>query len=573
MEIGSGSRTPRTTRSEPIQNPQPAAQNTPPAETEQAPQTTPTQQALQADGFEETGTQPSNAETLTGATAAEVAPGTGTEAAAGAPTAPTEETAAAAQDILETGRDNPSEATHALGERLRDPNTTQEQREALVTELIEQDPYTAAQILNQAGQDSDRWGNVTDEDRQIISQTVGQAWERSNPPGGQPAAAGTDNALDAQDLRALISPANMSSYPEAGAQPHNIGNALGASGSASLQQSAATQMYDIGKEFAAGRDVDGALPSPPFDVAAADSYMSGAALAASGSPQAAQALMDHVASAGGVQDFVNRTSPVNQANTHGPVAANALGKLMQAVGNQPATPAADQFFDEASRVASTYAGKGRRHVGAEEGVQELQQGLSQYFQTNMEHTTTRWASSDQIADRSAYANFASNVLFGDSFEGQKDLQAKFSSYIGQRAGELQNAPVGDPNQEEKARQLGFLIGGAEVGFQRALGRVKDTNAARDAMVDFVFGIAEAAATTASGGAIPNFKFGPVDVRGTITNELKDRVKQWVHEESPDANEMTRPLYELGLSINRDYQDEMQSIRGSFADDERYGYLK
>jgi hypothetical protein len=62
------------------------------------------------------------------------------------------------------------------------------------------------------------------------------------------------------------------------------------------------------------------------------------------------------------------------------------------------------------------------------------------------------------------------------------------------------------------------------------------------------------------------------VKGTITDSIKEQVYDWVHEEEPDANEMTRPLYELGLSIGRDYQDEVQSIRGSFADDERYGYL-
>jgi hypothetical protein len=567
MRIGDGNRSPQTRRSEDtdLQVQKPTEQATPAEETAQ----NQAQPARFEDGFEANDTQQVNAAERTGSPTGTAAPGaaapntaaTGTAGGGSmsSTSAPSESTAAsAAQQILETGRHDPAEATHALAEGLR-AGATQEEREALITGVLEQDPRISADILDMAGERFDPTGQVTEEDRRLISETLGQAWDHANPP-GQPAAEGTAGRLDAGDLQAVLSPTNMHQFPQQGAQAYNVGNAIAASGSSSLQQTAATQMYDIGRELEqTGSSVGGLTLDTVDRESFANTYMAGAALAASGSTEAAQGLMNHVADpqngARAVENFVKRTDPMALSASFGANASDALGRLMQAVGNEQATPAMDQFFDHANRVASGPPG--------EQATQALQQGLAQYFQTNMEHTTTRWAESAQVPDRRAYAQFAANVLFGDSFEGQQQLQEQFSNHIGERARALQDVPPGDPALDEQARQLGFLIGGAEVGFEHALTRVNDRNATRKAMVDFVFGVA----TAAAGGRVPNFKFGPVDVVGTLTNEMKQQVYDWVFEQAPKAANMTEPLYSQGLTIANDYHDEMQGIRGSFFDDD------
>jgi hypothetical protein len=434
---------------------------------------------------------------------------------------------------------------------------------------------TSQTILETAKSDPTAATNqLTDAERQAINRTVGQAWESSNPVGKPPATPGTSGTLDSTDLRNLLSPRNMTMTPgQSGAQPHNLGNVFAASGSSSLQQAASTQMYDIGKETAAGNPVDGATSDAVSRDKLADSYFAGSALAASGSSQAALALMEHIDSTGSVEDFIARTSPVALNNSAlGPDAEPALGKLMQAVGNQPATALLDKFFDQSIRVATSYEGEGLSHPDAEGAVAELQKGLSQYFQTNMEHTTTRWATSKSVTDRATYASFAANVLFGGSFEGQQLLQQSFAAHIGKLAGEMQNVAPGAPELDAKARKLGFLIGGAEVGFRRALDRVEDTNAAKKAMVDFIFDLATATGGAVTGAKMPDFSFGPIDINGSITDGLKEQVYAWVTDKAPEASELTLPLYTMALGIADDYSDEMQSIRSSFHTDEFMTYL-
>lgn len=582
MRVGDSNSSHQTRRNEDKKIDKPSVQDKPKTETKQdKPQV-----SFKADRFEPRPTRSSNTVNLTGDAPAQAAANTAKALTASAASAVNSAssssapstaatTAADAQRILDTAKNNPAEATHALAEELRDPNTTQAQREALVTAIIEQDPNTAAQILNEAGKSFDIQGKVTDADRQLITQTVGQAWEHSNPAGRSPATPGTSGTLDSADLRAVLSPNNMNANPDFGAQAHNLGNVFANSGSSSLQQSASTQMYNIGKDIAAGNPVDGGTADSSSKDIFADSYLAGAALAASGSPQAAQNLMNHVSRSGGataVNDFVERTSPVKLSTTYGPDAENALGKLMQAVGNQPATPAADQFFDAAVHEASAAASGGLRYTSAEESVQELQKGLSQYFQTNIQHTTDRWASSSALADRASYAAFTSNVVFGDSFEGQDGLRKALADNIGQRTAALQDVPYGSEQSDIQAQRLGFLIGGAEVGFQRALGRVKESNAAREAMADFVIDMAVAAGGAAAGGKLPNIEFGPINLQDTLTDALKDKVHEWVRSEEPDANELTRPLREMGLSIEESYRSEMDAARSGFHDDELMTYL-
>jgi len=481
---------------------------------------------------------------------------------------------ATSQTILETAKSDPTAAADSLAQTLMDPTVSQQEKEALVIEIIETDPRMAARILNQAGQSYDPTNQLTDAERQAINRTVGQAWESSNPAGKTPATPGTSGTLDSADLGNLLSPRNMTVTPgQSGVQPHNLGNVFAASGSSSLQQSASTQMYDIGKETAAGNPVDGATSDAVSRDKLADSYFAGSALAASGSTSAALALMGHIDRTGSVEDFIARTSPVAlTSNALGPDAEPALGKLMQAVGNQPASALLDKFFDESIRVATSYEGEGLSHPDAEGAVAELQKGLSQYFQTNMEHTTTRWATAKSVTDRATYASFASNVLFGGSFEGQQQLQQSFAAHIGKLAGEMQNVSPNDPDLDAKARKLGFLIGGAEVGFKRALDRVEDTNAAKKAMVDFIFNLATATGGAVTGAEIPDFSFGPIDINGSITDAIKQQVYAWVTEKAPEASELTLPLYTMALGIEDDYSDEMQSIRNSFHTDEFMTYL-
>src|SRR5262245_8694561 len=81
-------------------------------------------------------------------------------------------TAADAKAILETGKNNPTEAADQLAQKLMDPAIPQSEKEALVTSIIEQDPNTAAQILDKAGRGNDPTGKLNDAERKAIATTV-----------------------------------------------------------------------------------------------------------------------------------------------------------------------------------------------------------------------------------------------------------------------------------------------------------------------------------------------------------------------------------------------------------------
>ena len=135
----------------------------------------------------------------------------------------------------------------------------------------------------------------------------------------------------------------------------------------------------------------------------------------------------------------------------------------------------------------------------------------------------------RLEDRAYVAAFTTNVVFGDIVRGPG--RAAQTQWPRTSASARQSCRTGRPTAASpgghQARQLGFLIGGAEEGFQGALGRVNDRNATREAMVDFVFGIAGAAADAATGGKLPNITFGPIDLQDTITDAVKDQVHKWV----------------------------------------------
>jgi hypothetical protein len=425
-----------------------------------------------------------------------------------------------AVSILSQG--NPVAAANMLGEKLW--GMTRNEQDEMIRQLAERDPVKGAAVLGAAGAAQGIRGEVSAENRSLIAEALGGAYHRG--------------ILSRGDLGRLLSPA-VRDEATGNAEPQRMARLIALSGSDKLQADAAA----VALETAAGA-------AHTRDQAA---FSAAAAVAASGSAAATKGLLDRLSNDGELDGFLFAIRPESLSARR--LDASALGTLAQAAnGIRPPTSSTDGYFDKA--------------VACVDGEPQAKQGLAKYFQDNLARTTERLVRSDDQSAQRTMAQFAGNVLFSEPFAGQDELRKDFARHIGDRVAELRDAPDSLPGAAHKARQLGFLIGGAEVGFQRALDRVRDKNAAREAMVDLLFNVAGPIGLA----QLPDLKLGSLDLKKTMIGQLKEQAFQFVRENEPRASEMTAPLYYLARTIAPDYRDEMVWYRGNFHEDERQEYV-
>jgi hypothetical protein len=418
----------------------------------------------------------------------------------------------------------PITAANQLAEKLQ--GMTGNEQNELLKQLAQKSPAGAATILG-VGAKSGVGHKVDGESRDAIAQAFGRAYD--------------SGAISQAQMNQMMSPETMKQPPYL--DPTLLASTIARSGSERLQTDASARALQIAESTTDGRG------KVAFSAAAAE--------AASGSSAAANHLLSQLGTGEKLDHFLEaaRPSAAQPPRTEG--SQRALGHLAQAMsGIQPPNANTDAFFDKA--------------VGVVDGDAGMRQGLGRYFQSNMSAITDRLSTADTTAAQSTMTQFSKNVLFSDPFHGQDELRASFSKHIGERVAELQGVSgTHDPAAEQKARQLGFLIGGTSNGIQRALGEVRDENAARKAMVDMVFDLA----SPISLDHVPDVSIpGIGSVKGQLVGGLKEQLYEQVTKAEPDPRAMTKPLYDLGASIPADYRDEYKSyVSGAYVE-ESSGWL-
>jgi hypothetical protein len=406
-----------------------------------------------------------------------------------------------AQDILSAG--------HETGKQLASTlkGMKPAERDELMKNIAREEPEQLARLFGDK--------NVSAGDRKQISQALGGAYERGS--------------LGSEDLGKLLDP-KLHSHPN---NPLDIAGAISQSGSEKLQKDAALQMLDAA----------GSTKQKGFDPKA---YASAAAQAASGSAAAAGALLEKVGK-DGLNDFISQIKPGSSpALTYNP----ALGNLLKAAADiQPPNQLSNDLFDKSCRIASD--------------DRSIREGLSQFFVKNTDAITSRLAStSGDIEGKSAaMAAFTQNVIFGSDFEGQKEAREAYGQAIRQRVQDVQAGTADDPR--EQSRQLGFLVGGLEIGFKRA----GNTDSARQGMGSVVLN----AVADLAKNAIP-FDVtlpGIGSVKGMTIGMLKDKI---AGQSERAQNTLGRSLLEIARQIPGDFHESMESRRAAIKGDETEGYL-
>jgi hypothetical protein len=424
---------------------------------------------------------------------------------------------------------NPRKAVADLAAALRHRKPAE--RDALVQAVLSRRYIDhGARALREAHRLRHLHGDISKNDREVIARSLGDAYERG--------------AIDESHLATLFQDRIAGAPWES---PVPLGDLIARSGSERLQMDAALELLSLARS---------GTPREHYL-----SYFSGAAKAASGSPAAAASLLGELGTVEQLDVFLARTRPsFTQRVGSLQFGPGVLGDLVGAAARiKPPSEMTNALFDRA--------------VGMVDGDHAMREGLASFFRENAPDVAKRLAATegDVLAKEAILVRFAEDVLFADPFEGQDELRQAFAREINGRMEKLRSGSVASAKEgDEIARQVGFLVGGAEVGFRRALENARDANAAREAMAGFIFD-----ATIGNiAGAIP-FDVslpGVGSLKGKATDKARSLFTAWVQREEPDAKELTEPFYRLALQIPGDYHDEMKAIRGSFFDDELMRYL-
>ena len=446
-------------------------------------------------------------------------------------------------------RDNPREAANEFAKTLKDKNLSDADRGELYKQMLTVAPHLAIQMLKAGGDPGTHiHGDISKEDSVLIAHYLGAAYDPTLNK--QDPQQDTYGKIGPEELKKLLDPKWQGMHKN----PMDIAKLISMSGANSLQGDSAKLMLEIAKN-----------DKSKFKNNAA--YFASSAQAVSGNPKAAEELLKTVG-LGGLEEFMNHGRPDALKGRGDLIHDPALGNFIAAVGNIKIDPAKPdpQLLQLKQRVFDL----GVRMV---DNDPSMRAGLSSYFQTNITEVTTRLGETGHSPeDTSTMVQFAQQVLFSDEkFDGQERARTAFAKNLQQRALALTKIPEGDKRKEELARQFGFLLGSSEAGFQRVLGDSRDKNKSREDLAGFLFDLI----------ADPAKNLIPIDLKipgiGSVKDKgidaLKSLLLNLTTKQLPDSNKVTRPLYETGLTIDKDYQDEMLAARGSVFDDEGMGYLK
>jgi hypothetical protein len=456
------------------------------------------------------------------------------------------------------------EAAQELAKTLKDMPPGD--RDELMKQVLTAVPGLGAQVIATVSQPTHYQGNLSQDDCKLIAESLGAAYERGT--------------VKPEDLKTLIGEATKSNQ-----SPVPLASVLAASGSPKLAAEASRQMIEIAQGGGA-RAVDSA------------SFYAAAARIGATSPEATQQMLQTIGREK-IGELVNALDPTRgttyaRDEKGGLLLANVLSAVSKI---QPTTQEARTLFDktvaimetnpEANKVpelqqatAEYFTKNGYNELFDKMAVSRASQNpymrkaLGDFFQQYMPQLTERLSKSSNDKERAVLTEFARNVLFSDSWDGQAKVRKAFAESIGARVQELQSAPKPKNLEEqsrldEKARQLGALVGGTEVGFERAAKDVKDENAHRHAMVDFVFTLAGKAGLN----DVPSITIpGVGDIKSMIVDGAKSKLYGMVDKGELDANSLSKPLYDLARAIPRDYHDEMKSERDNYYVDEQRGYI-
>jgi hypothetical protein len=425
--------------------------------------------------------------------------------------APQGNVADTAREILFTN--SPEKAVGMLTEALQTSSVSQ--RTTLLKEMASQFPERLGTLLTwaQSPANQDRGGVAT------IAESLGMAYSIGE--------------LGQDDLKSMMPADDRSVDPGALSQLFNNSNSRG------LMVAAAKTMTEIGENAGTRKS----------------EFYGGAANLAATSPEVAGQLTEHLAQKGQLTDFVKNApaehNPRVLKGDFGSTGRPLLNGMMKHVFSQsPPSEAAFQLFE-----ASTGSPKGP----------EMQGLMGQFFQDNREEILNRLCPPNQTPtaeNGKKFIHFVENFAFGPEFSGQEAVRTELGHAFSERVEEIGRFAKGDHRGDDKARQLGFLLGGIESGFKKALSNTQNKNAENRKMTDLL--------VNALGGplkkAIPfDLKVGKLSLKNMPFEYAKNTLGDWLKTEEPDFDELVQPLREMAETIPGDFSDEMYSITNRLND--------